>query len=493
MNDNPFAPPRDLDSSTHETAGAPGPGSVDVHDAVHAVDAPAPYAAPATYDAPVTNDTVELPPSPLFPPSVEPRRDAPTGDTSPFLPPTEPPFGTPHRAATPSPGRLRRSTVAMIAAGALVLGAGAGFGGAWAYDTFAGDGSTGTATTAGSTLPTSSSSTIARTDQNTVAAIAAAALPSVVSIENVQGGRTAGEGSGFIIREDGYILTNNHVVDGSDNDTVTVVMSDGAEYQGTVVGATADYDLAVVKIDKTGLTPLVLGDSDALVVGDDVIAVGSPLGLQSTVTTGIVSALHRPVTAGDASSSAYIDAIQTDAAINPGNSGGPLLNSQGEVIGINSAIAALPTSGSAQAGSVGLGFAITSNQARTTSEELIATGAATYPVVGVVIDGSYTGEGVQVAQTGGVAAGGPAEAAGVQEGDVITAIDGRPITRGDELVVAIRAKSAGDVVTLTVERDGGSQEIDVTLAANTAVDYGDAGSSTDPGGSGDGTLPEPSE
>ncbi|GAA5518031.1 hypothetical protein Lsed01_00448 [Demequina sediminis] len=458
MNDNPFAPPRDLTASTPE--------------------------APATTTdlSRPTHDTVELPSAApgasFFPPAV---------------PPAEP-AAFPQSPAT-RPARLRRSTVAAIVAGSLVLGAGAGFGGAWAYDEF---GPSSASSGAAATLPQSGNSTISSTDSTTVASVAASVLPSVVSIENLQGGQVAGEGSGFIIREDGYILTNNHVVSGSDGDTVTVVMSDGTEYEGEIVGATADYDLAVVKIDATGLTPLVLGDSDAMVVGDDVIAVGSPLGLEATVTTGIVSALHRPVTAGDTESTAFIDAIQTDAAINPGNSGGPLLNARGEVIGINSAIASLGSSAS-QSGSVGLGFAIPSNQARRTAEEIIATGTATYPVVGVVLDGTYTGEGVKVADEGGVASGGPADLAGIESGDVITAIDGRPITRSDELVVAIRAKAPDEDVVLTVRRGESEQDITVTLVANTEVSYGDSGEPEEsapeqsgPDGDG-GMLPDPSE
>ncbi|WP_062465840.1 S1C family serine protease [Demequina maris] len=477
MNDNPFAPPRD-DSGSHgeSTATAVEDSTVRVHE-----------------HAPATNDTVELPPA------ISPQQGdaAPAGDTQEFMPPAEPPADTPVTAAAPQPGRVRRSTVAAIAAGALVLGLGGGLGGAWAYDSFVADDTAASSSTGSSTstLPTGSSSTIARTDENTVAAIASAVMPSVVSIENIQGGQEAAEGSGFVIREDGYILTNNHVVEGSDNDTVTVVMSDGSEYDGTVVGATGDYDLAVVKIDKDGLTPLVLGDSDELVVGDDVIAVGSPLGLESTVTTGIVSALHRPVTAGDSSSTAFIDAIQTDAAINPGNSGGPLINSDGEVIGINSAIASLGSS-SSEAGSVGLGFAITSNQARRTAEEIIATGEATYPVVGVMLDSTYTGEGVKVADTANaVAAGGPAAEAGIEPGDVITAIDGRVITRSEELIVAIRAKASDDTVVLTVERDGSTQEISVTLVPNTDVTYQDSGEENGSGlgGGGGQLLPDPSE
>ncbi|WP_062387423.1 S1C family serine protease [Demequina iriomotensis] len=501
MNDNPFAPPRDESGSSDEsTANHDEATTVRVEDA-----------------SPVTNDTVELTPAyvaaaptgsaaPAAPASVEAAPTAPT-EVQPFMPPAEPPVDDTAYAAAPGAPReqrgVGRGAIAAIVVAALVLALGAGFGGAWAYDSFVADSGTSSGGSSGSstsTLPTSSSSTIARTDENTVAAIASAVMPSVVSIENIQNGEEAAEGSGFIIREDGYILTNNHVVDGSDNDTVTVVMSDGTEYQGDVVGATADYDLAVVKIDADGLTPLVLGDSDELVVGDDVVAIGSPLGLESTVTTGIVSALHRPVTAGDTSSTAFIDAIQTDAAINPGNSGGPLINSEGEVIGINSAIASLSSSTTEQAGSVGLGFAIPSNQARRTAEEIIATGEATYPVVGVQLDGSYTGEGVKVADaTNAVASGGPAAEAGIEAGDIITAIDGRPITRSEELIVAIRAKAPGDTVTLTVQRGDDTQDIAVTLAANTSVTYEDSGdeqlpqNQDDEGGLGGRLFPEPSE
>nr|WP_246253814.1 trypsin-like peptidase domain-containing protein [Isoptericola chiayiensis] len=299
-----------------------------------------------------------------------------------------------------------------------------------------------------------------------VAAIAADVLPSVVSLEVSGGGGAGSTGSGFVLREDGYVLTNAHVVSaGDDGGAVTVVLSDGSEHPGEVVGLTTDYDLAVVKIDVDGLTPLVLGDSDDVVVGDQVLAVGAPLGLDSTVTTGIVSALHRPVQAGDQSSTAFIDAIQTDAAINPGNSGGPLVDADGEVVGINSAIAQAP--GALQAtGSIGLGFAIPANQARTTAEQLIETGQATYPVIGVLLDTTYTGEGVKVSEdpqqgNAPVTSGGPADLAGVRAGDVILAIDGRPVSRSDELIVAIRARQPGDAVTLRVR--SGEEERDVRV------------------------------
>ena len=193
-----------------------------------------------------------------------------------------------------------------------------------------------------------------------------------------------------------------------------------------------------------------------VVVGDPVVAIGAPLGLAGTVTTGIVSALNRPVTAGDASSTAFINAIQTDAAINPGNSGGPLVNAAGEVIGINSAIAQPPGSTATVGGSIGLGFAIPSNQVRRTADQLIETGHATFPIIGVLLDQGYTGEGVQVSSTDqngqppGQRPDGPADRAGIHPGDIILAINGRPVTQPDELIVTIRALTPGDTVLLRV-------------------------------------------
>ncbi|HEY3438209.1 MAG TPA: trypsin-like peptidase domain-containing protein, partial [Actinotalea sp.] len=308
-----------------------------------------------------------------------------------------------------------------------------------------------------------------------VAAIAEAVLPSVVAIE-VTSSEGEGTGSGMVLQADGYILTNNHVVASAaqDGSSIVVVFADGSEEKAEIVGRTSEYDLAVIKVAREGLSPLVLGDSDQVVVGDPVVAIGAPLGLQGTVTTGIVSALHRPVAAGDGDTPAFINAIQTDAAINPGNSGGPLVDSAGEVIGINSAIAQRPGL-TAAAGSIGLGFAIPSNQARRTAAELIANGRATYPVIGVLLDSRYTGEGVQVStepQDGQapVTAGGPADKAGIKPGDIILAVDGRPVTEADELIVSIRAKAPGDSVTLTVRSGDQQRDVRMVLDEFTSAD-----------------------
>ncbi|RPF27648.1 trypsin-like peptidase domain-containing protein [Georgenia muralis] len=318
---------------------------------------------------------------------------------------------------------------------------------------------------ASATLPVSSGAGADRAPES-VAGIAEQVLPSTVYIE-AQGGGQASSGTGMVLREDGYLVTNNHVIEvAADGGSVVVVFPDGAQEAAEIVGRTSDYDLAVLRVERTGLIPLVLADSDSIAVGDPVIAVGAPLGLEGTVTTGIVSALNRPVRAGSTAQT-FINAIQTDAAINPGNSGGPLVDAAGQVIGINSAIAQTP--GASQAtGSIGLGFAIPANQVRRTAEQLIATGRATYPIIGVALDTRYSGEGVQVmtdddGDTEAVTSGGPGAVAGIEPGDVILAIDGRPVTDPDELIVAIRSRAPGETVTLLVRRGADEREVDVVL------------------------------
>ncbi len=298
-----------------------------------------------------------------------------------------------------------------------------------------------------------------------IAALAAAVTPSVVALQ-VDGWQGSATGSGFIIRSDGYILTNHHVVSGVGvSPKIQVVFADGTKVEGTLVGSNTSYDLAVVKVDKTGLPSVTLGNSDGVVVGDPVLAIGSPLGLQGTVTSGIVSALNRPVTTDDGSgvTSAYIDAIQTDAAINPGNSGGPLIDGQGAVIGVNSAIASMGSSQSNQTGSIGLGFAIPVNQAKRIAAEIMKTGRSRVPVMGISVDMTYTGDGALIAK---VVPGGGAAAAGLKAKAIITSIDGDTVADATELIVAIRAHQPGDVMVVTT-KNGKSYR--VTLGADTAT------------------------
>jgi len=218
-----------------------------------------------------------------------------------------------------------------------------------------------------------------------------------------------------------------------------------------------------VKVDRTGLTTVPLGSSGDLNVGDSVIAVGSPLGLSGTVTTGIVSALNRPVTAGGEGEGAFINAIQTDAAINPGNSGGPLLDGAGEVIGVNSAIASMGVGADGQAGSIGLGFSIPIDVVKRISTEIIQTGVSQTPLIGVQLDTSFTGDGAKIAE---VTPNGAADLAGLQTGDLITRVDGTVLSDSTQLIVTIRSKAPGDSVTLTVERGNQTADVPVTLGSD---------------------------
>ncbi|MFD9435861.1 trypsin-like peptidase domain-containing protein [Streptomyces sp. NPDC060002] len=314
---------------------------------------------------------------------------------------------------------------------------------------------------------------------DSVAGIAARALPGVVTL-HVSGSEEAGTGTGFVLDSLGYILTNNHVVEPAGGDgVITVVFNGGQTAEAEVVGRDSGYDLAVVRVTGVkGLKPLYLGNSDNVRVGDPVVAIGAPFDLEGTVTSGIISAKERPITAGgesgDGSDVSYVDALQTDAPINPGNSGGPLLDAQGHVIGINSAIRSADDgtdSGSAQAGSIGLGFAIPVNQGKRVAEELINTGRATHPVIGVTLDMDYAGDGARVGTADGAAgspvtAGGPADRAGVRAGDVITEIDGRRVHSGEELIVKTRAHRPGDRLALTIERDGRERTLTLVLGSS---------------------------
>ncbi|MFE3558220.1 S1C family serine protease [Streptomyces sp. NPDC059193] len=308
---------------------------------------------------------------------------------------------------------------------------------------------------------------------DSVAGIAATALPGVVTL-HVRGTSGSGTGTGFVLDQQGHILTNNHVV--ADAKEIAVTFSSGESVSAELVGRDSGYDLAVVKVSGVrGLQPLSLGNSENVRVGDPVVAIGAPFDLSNTVTAGIISATGRPVTAGgdkgDGSDISYVDALQTDAPINPGNSGGPLLDAKAHVVGINSAIRGADKDDPArQGGSIGLGFAIPINQGKRVAEELIRTGRATHPVIGVTLDMEYAGDGARVGDKGedgkpAVVADGPAARAGIKAGDVIAKVNGQRVRGGDELIIKIRAHRPGDPLTLTVLRDGRERTLELVLGS----------------------------
>ena len=298
-----------------------------------------------------------------------------------------------------------------------------------------------------------------------VQAVAAKVLPSVVMIK-IAGDKVEGEGSGVILSDDGLILTNNHVATGAGpTGKLTVAFNDGSTASAKLIGADSVADIAVIKVDKTGLTPIEFGDSSAVQVGQLVVAIGSPLGLAGTVTSGIVSSLNRPVaTSGDAGNqNSVIDAIQTDAAINPGNSGGALVDMSGKLVGINTAIATLGGDGpESKSGSIGLGFAIPVDQARRIAEELVKNGKATHALIGLQVPSQDDANGARVIE---VTPGSAAEKAGIPKGVIITKIDDRRIDTGDALIAAIRSHKPGDKVAVTYTDDTGQNQktVDVTL------------------------------
>ena len=313
----------------------------------------------------------------------------------------------------------------------------------------------------------STKSTIER-KPDSVAGIAARVSPSVVSIE-VSKGNTGGSGSGFFLDSTGHILTNNHVISlaATAGATIQVKLANGKNYDAELVGRDVSYDLAVIKIAVTDAPALQLGDSDAVQVGDGVIAIGSPLGLIGTVTSGIISAKNRPVTSGSGTrESSFINALQTDAAINPGNSGGPLVDLSGAVVGINSAIATTGSGFGGQSGSIGLGFAIPINQARKTADQLIKNGSSTYPIMGVSLDTRYTGVGAKIPdEVGSVSPGGPADRAGIKPGDIIIEIDGKAVDTADQAIITVRSRNVGDRIKIKFKRLGATKEVSLVLIA----------------------------
>ncbi|MFD5429455.1 trypsin-like peptidase domain-containing protein [Streptomyces sp. NPDC127084] len=435
-----------------------------------AVPVPAQPPAPAGYAPP-------MPPTPAPVP-------APTAPTATFPQPPQwaqyDPWSTPGAAALSQTGeppkkRRRGSAVAVLLAFGLVTGVAGGAVGAYL------ERNGGSLTTV--ELPQAAADNSGRAP-GSVAGIAASALPGVVTL-HVTGGSASGTGTGFVLDKQGHILTNNHVVaPAGGSGEISVTFSGGETARAKLVGKDSGYDLAVVKVSGvSGLKPLPLGNSDSVRVGDPVVAIGAPFDLQNTVTAGIISAKERPITAGgekgDGSDVSYVDALQTDAPINPGNSGGPLVDSKARVIGINSAIRAAGSgTGSegdgSQAGSIGLGFAIPINQGKRVAEELINTGKATHPVIGVSLDMQYAGDGARVGEksrdgSSSITPGGPAAKAGIRPGDVITKVDGQRVHNGEELIVKIRAHRPGDELELTVVRGGKEQTRTLTLGSSSGT------------------------
>ena len=380
-----------------------------------------------------------------------------------------------------SPKKSRRGAIVAGAVAVAVVGGGIGA----ATMAITGRAQDATATKAPNAQAPAVPHPAAKQPAGSVEQVAAKVMPSVVKLQIDMGGQ-GDEGSGIVLSADGLILTNNHVVapaagedqgaqptsaDSTDGGgvTKTVTFSNGQTAPFTVVGTDPAGDLAIVRAQGvSGLTPITMGSSKDVKVGEQVVAIGSPLGLQGTVTTGIVSALDRPVAAGDGSGGnvSVLDAIQTDAAINPGNSGGALVNMNGELIGVNSAIASMGGgdggSGGGQSGSIGLGFAIPADQAKRIADELISTGTASHGSLGVQLSKNATeGGGAAVAE---VVDGGPAAAAGLPSSAVITKVDDQVIDGPEALVAAVRSRAPGDTVSVTyLDASGASQTTQVTL------------------------------
>jgi S1-C subfamily serine protease len=397
-----------------------------------------------------------------------PQGGAPYGSPQPGAPygmPYAPPAGT-GTATLPAQrsGRLRMGVAGLVAGAVIGGGAGAGV-------VALTDRPTSPAASAGS-----SQSVVIKNPGTATAATAAAAkaAPSVVTIY-VANGSSSGSGSGVVLTDDGYVLTNNHVLtlEGSGTGTVQVRTANGTLYNATVVGTDPSSDLGVVKLNNAAnMTPATFADSTKVQVGDLAVAIGAPLGLSNTVTDGIVSATGRAVSTGSTQNDATVlDAIQTDAAINPGNSGGALVNGAGEVIGINTAIASVasgsPSQGT-QSGNIGVGFAIPSRTANRIAQEIIKTGKASHAVLGVsartAADSTNpsVGTGAGIVQ---VVANGAAAKAGLQAGDVVTAVGQRVVTTSTELTAAVRSQSPGDTVNLTYRRGSSSKTVAVTLGS----------------------------
>ncbi|HWJ10947.1 MAG TPA: trypsin-like peptidase domain-containing protein [Nocardioides sp.] len=444
-----WAPPAPGAHRLPDAAPAGAPSSPDSQDSpeptaiLPADQLPAPQAARAPSMAPSL-----MPPAPPTPPT--------TADLSIRRP----------AGATATGARMRWPLVALVA---LVVGLGGGFLGALGYDKVADDDVQGPGYSDGGLSGVDLEDSAPLAAPGSVADVAQAVLPSTVQILAEYDGQEAGAtGSGWVLDGDGHIVTNNHVVASAakDDGPIVVVDHDRNRYDAEVVGRSPVYDLAILYVEKhDDLKPAKLGYSAKLQVGEPVVALGSPLGLNDTVTSGIVSYLHRPVSTGStADDSSYIDAVQTDAAINPGNSGGPLVNQKGEVIGVNSAIA---TAGGGsvdqEAGNIGVGFAIPVEQVRITADQILKTGKAQYPLIGATVKPGSGPDG-KGAVLDSISKATPAEKAGLKPEDVILAVNDQLVYASVDLIVAIRTYQPGARVEFTVERGGDTKKVSIVLA-----------------------------
>ncbi len=495
----PDAPPSDYTPPAEAVTPAP------VAATAAASAAPVGSGKPVNYYFPPTASTPRASSS-AVPPTFA--GVAPPANTLPPVGTVPPAFGGPSRD-NKAKRTMSLPVVVAIALGAAIIGGGSGAGMAYYFSGQNGS-TTASVTAQGITINDSS-------NVSTVTAVASKASPSVVTI-SVTGSTAAGSGSGIVLSADGYILTNNHVatLDGATgNATIQVRDNTGHLYSATIVGADPTVDLAVLKLEgATNMTPIEWGDSSKLNVGDAAIAMGAPLGLAGTVTTGIVSALNRsiqiassavpsttpdqgttpgqgttpdgtgpfdfwnfdfgqgkggstpaPQTQAAPSASISIPVIQTDAAINPGNSGGALLDAKGRLIGINVAIASAGSSSSGQSGNIGVGFALPSNLAKRVADEIIATGTATHGLLGAQVSDAASAKGstIEGALIEKATSGGSAEKAGIQAGDIVTRFNGVPITDASDITAQVRTMAAGAKVEVEINRGGKTQTIQVTL------------------------------
>jgi putative serine protease PepD len=372
------------------------------------------------------------------------------------------PPGEPPALEKPTPAGQGRASLGIVLIVSIVTALLAGaLGGTLGYVFATGGGGPLGGNQLGGTAP------LAQRPPDSIAGVAKRVLPSVVTISMRSGGSTS-LGSGFVVSPDGYVITNNHVVANGSGDAV-IRFSDGLVTQATVVGSDPESDVSVLKLDKTGLpadevVPVEFGDSEQVQVGDPVVAIGSPLGLTSTVTYGIVSYVDRPIRTSEGGTARYYAAIQTDAAVNQGNSGGPLFDAAGRVVGINSVIGTLSSDEQA-AGNVGLAFAIPINQAKRHAQEIIETGKARRTVIGAEIDNTYRNV-AGGARISTIQAGGPAANAGLKAGDVLMAINKKPIDEGWDVIALVRKYAPGSIVSIDYMRGSSRLTASVTLAAD---------------------------